>query len=151
MEFIEPRSLSRLLFSPAPSLTGSVTWKRDDSNTLAATFGDRWALWEQLGGSKPLVTGSAFSSGARRLRWCPSDTSLFALSPLSQAHGAILHIHNVGFLNSPPTRFEIVPSPHYIQDFDWMGVTYKESPLVAVAIGKLVHILRIGESPDEAE
>lgn len=149
MEFIEPRSLSRLLFSPAPSLTGLVSWKRDDVNTLVATFGDRWALWEQLSGSKPLVTGSAFSTGARCLRWCPTDPNLFALSPLSQAHGAILHIHNVGFLNSPPTRFEIAVNPHYIQDFDWLGVTYKESPLVAVATGKLVHILRIGESPDK--
>jgi hypothetical protein len=90
-----------------------------------------------------------FPSHGRVIRWCPTDPNIFALCPLSQAHGAILHIHNVGFLNSPPTRFEIVANPHYIQDFDWIGVTYKESPLVAVAIGKLVHIMRIGESPDE--
>jgi hypothetical protein len=38
MEFIEPRSLSRLLFSPTPSLTGSVSWKRDDVNVYVDAF-----------------------------------------------------------------------------------------------------------------
>lgn len=61
----------------------------------------------------------------------------------------MLNIHNIGFLNAPPSQFEIMPKPHQIKDFDWLGVTFKESPLIAVAVGKLVHILRIGESPDE--
>lgn len=33
MEFIEPRSLSQLLFDRKHSYTGSVAWKSDDSNT----------------------------------------------------------------------------------------------------------------------
>jgi len=149
MEFIEPHTLAQLIFSPAPSYTGFVSWKPSDSNAILATFGERWAVWEETNGSRPIATGSTFNGGAQTVRWCPTDPNLFALSPLRKSNGAVLHIHNVGFINSSPTQFEIVPSPHFVHDFDWLGTTFKKSPLVAVAIGKLVHILRIGETSDE--
>lgn len=41
--------------------------------------------------------------------------------------------------------------PHHIRDFDWLGLTYKGSPLIIVAIGPMVRILRIGECPDDED
>jgi hypothetical protein len=52
-------------------------------------------------------------------------------------------------LSSEPTKFEIDMLPPRISDFDWLGTTFKGSPLVAVAMQNTLRILRVKEIDDQ--
>ncbi|KZT36990.1 hypothetical protein SISSUDRAFT_988324 [Sistotremastrum suecicum HHB10207 ss-3] len=147
-EFLDPKALGDARIGLSKSWSGSASWKRDDLNVIGASFGDRWCLWDQrqMRGGKPLFTGSGFPGGSYRFRWCPTETNLFATIPLESDEGAVLRIYNTAFLQASPTTLTILPRPHRVSDFDWLGSTIRGTPRVVVAIGQSVCVAAIGEN-----
>jgi len=143
-EFIDPKAIAQHRLGLNP-WSGCASWNLNDVNIIAAVYGDRWSVWEQGRGEKPLSTGASFDGGSICMRWCPTDSKLFTIAPLRSAYGAVLHIHNLGFINSTPHSILIKPSPHRISDLDWLVSSTQTQPRIAVGVGPVVIIGNIAE------
>lgn len=78
-----------------------------------------------------------------RNRWCPTNPDYFAIAAHSIKRGAVLHVHNIGYVNAQPSIINVAPRPHRIRDFDFMAL--RGQPLLAIAFGQRVVVFSIGD------
>lgn len=76
-------------------------------------------------------------------RWCPTNSDYFAIAAHSVKRGAVLHVHNIGYINAQPSIINVAPRPHRIRDFDFMAL--RSQPLLAVAFSQHVAVFSIGD------
>ncbi|KAF5373005.1 hypothetical protein D9758_001760 [Tetrapyrgos nigripes] len=146
IELSEPRALSDVSLGHALHLSGSVAWHKGSVDMIGAVYGSKYAVWDisKLHGGKPSATGTTFSQGGHRFRWCDTHPEYFAISTQSPLKGAIIQIYNSNFLSAhaQPTVFSISPRPHFVQDFDFVG--FGNVPTLAAAVGRSLFIFPIG-------
>lgn len=75
-------------------------------------------------------------------RWCPSHHEYFAVTTNCPTKGAVIHVHNTGYIQAQPTVFQIAPRPLYVRDFDF--IAEKGIPRIVAAVGREVVIFYIG-------
>lgn len=76
--------------------------------------------------------------------WCNTHPEFFAISSSSPATGAILHVHNLGYLSQQPTQLAIAAKPHYVRDFDFLAT--RGVPRIAAAVGRSLVVMPIGSA-----
>ncbi|KAG6861745.1 hypothetical protein C0995_012750 [Termitomyces sp. Mi166 len=144
LELVEPSALSDLTMGSSTRWSASVAWRRDTSDIIGAVYGSKFSIWDigNLQGGKPLASGISFPEAGYRFRWCPTYPDYFAISAQTPVQGAIIHIHNTNYLQAQPTEFSLFQKPHFIQDFDFLGL--RGIPRIAAAVGKKIYIFPIG-------
>lgn len=143
-ELTEPRAISNSLMGTSSQGSGFAAWRRDSADIVGVSCGPRFAIWDlsKLRGGKPLHVGTSFPDGGYTFRWCLTNPDYFAISAYSNARGAVIHVHNVGYVHAQPSVINIAPPPHRIRDFDFMAACAQ--PVLAVALGHEVAIFAIG-------
>jgi hypothetical protein len=131
--------------------------------SVGASQGSRFAIWDmsKLRGGKPIHTGISFQDGGHAFRyvpsiytraihclspcnsWCPTNPDYFAIAAHSVKRGAVLHVHNIGYVNAQPSIINVAPRPHRIRDFDFMAL--RGQPLLAIAFSQRVAVFSIGD------
>lgn len=76
-------------------------------------------------------------------RWCPTNPDYFAIAAHSIKRGAVLHVHNIGYVHAQPSIINVAPRPHRIRDFDFMAL--RGQPLLAIAFSQRVIVFSIGD------
>jgi len=153
VELVDPRALADGLTSLSSTWGGGASWKQDDENVFGATYGSRWVAWNlrHLQGGKPFMSGEGHLEGGHRFRWCPTNPHLFAISTSSPLPGALIKIYHVSFPHAP-RAYRILPRPHRVRDFDWLGegtdVDPRNRVWMAVAVGKKVFFLAGGDAQE---
>ncbi|KAF9519839.1 hypothetical protein BS47DRAFT_1387784 [Hydnum rufescens UP504] len=159
-EFIDPNALARNVTGMRSTWGGGASWKHSDPDLFGATYGPNWLVWSQKRsqGGKPLIVGEGFLEGGHRfrwgvvnisfsLRWCPTNSRLFAICTTSPAQGAVIKSFDSDFPTAPRTHV-LAPRPHRVRDFDWIGSEAEDSldspAWMAVAVGKRVLFLAAG-------
>ncbi|KII88799.1 hypothetical protein PLICRDRAFT_110292 [Plicaturopsis crispa FD-325 SS-3] len=141
VELVDPRALA-----DAQSVGGSVAWRRDTVDIVGGTFGTRFSLWDVTKyGGKPSASGTSFTEGGHRFRWCPTYPDFFAISTQSPAKGGVIHVHNAAYVHAQPTVFNVAPRPHRVRDFDFVALP--GIPRVAAAVGRDLFVFSIGVEP----
>lgn len=141
IELVEPRAVAGM----STKWSASASWRRDNPDFVGAIYGSRFALWDlsKLQGGKPTVTGSTFTEGGDRFRWCPTYPEFFAVSSNSPQKGAIIHVHNTDYVPMEPTAvLTIAPRPLFVRDFDFLATP--GVPKIAAAVGREVVLFQIG-------
>ncbi|KAI5124016.1 hypothetical protein M0805_003848 [Coniferiporia weirii] len=144
IELVHPRVLSEASSNTPKYLSGYASWRRDDVNIIGSVFGSEFALWDTsiLNGGKPFATGTTFSEGGRKIRWCPSFPEYFAISAISVTpKGAVINVNNMDHLQSQAASIEIATRPHHVTDFDWLAT--RGTPRLAVAVERDVYVFPI--------
>ncbi|KDQ12324.1 hypothetical protein BOTBODRAFT_34611 [Botryobasidium botryosum FD-172 SS1] len=153
VELVDPRALADGLTGLSNTWGGGASWKQDDENVFGATYGSRWVAWNlrQLQGGKPFMSGEGHLEGGHRFRWCPTNPHLFAISTSSPLPGALIKVYHTSFPHAP-RAYRILPRPHRVRDFDWLGESIDADPRnrvwMAVAVGKKVFFLAGGEAQE---
>lgn len=132
--------------------------------SVGASYGSRFAIWDmsKLRGGKPIHTGISFQDGGHTFRyvcslhiygtasslspynrWCPTNPDYFAIAAYSVKRGAVLHVHNIGYIHAQPSVINVAPRPHRIRDFDFMAL--RGQPLLAIAFGQQIVVFSIGD------
>ncbi|KIP02652.1 hypothetical protein PHLGIDRAFT_26486 [Phlebiopsis gigantea 11061_1 CR5-6] len=144
VELVEPRALADAAAGAAGRWAGSVAWRRDSPDIIGAAYGARFSLWDlsKLQGGKPNATGPTFPDGGTKFRWCSSYPDYFAVTTNSPGKGAVVHVHNTGYLQAQPTVFSVAPRPAYVRDFDFLAA--KGIPRIAAAVGRELVVFYIG-------
>ncbi|KDR81357.1 hypothetical protein GALMADRAFT_152229 [Galerina marginata CBS 339.88] len=145
VELIEPTALSKSCMGAIKQWSASVDWRTDSIEVVGGVYGHKFAIWDisDLRGGSPKFTGNTFVEGGQLFRWCPTHTDYFAISAASPSKGAVLHLHNKGYVQAQPTVFTLRPKPHFIRDFDFMALS--GIPRIAAAVGRTAVIFPIGE------
>ncbi|KAL1743294.1 WD40-repeat-containing domain protein [Schizophyllum fasciatum] len=143
LELVQPYAMGDALIGNGDSTWTSVAWRRDTTDIIGSVTGNKYHIWDlaKLHGGKPLVTGPTFSQGGK-FRWCNTHPEFFAISSSSPATGAILHVHNLGYLTQQPTQLAVAAKPHYVRDFDFLAT--RGVPRIAAAVGRSLVIMPIG-------
>ncbi|KAG8927680.1 hypothetical protein FRC02_007933 [Tulasnella sp. 418] len=149
VELTDPRALTDGLTSVKGAWSGGASWKPNDVNLIGATYGNRWSVWDmrKLQGGKPVASGEGHAQGGSRFRWCPTDPHLFAVSTESPLNGALMKVYHTSYPNAPRT-YPILPRPHRVRDFDWLGEVGPEDTVrawMAVAVGRKLFFLAGGD------
>ncbi|KAF7777446.1 hypothetical protein Agabi119p4_3518 [Agaricus bisporus var. burnettii] len=144
IELVDPHALAASALGSPAKWSGSAAWRTDVTDIIGAVYGSRFSIWDlsNLRGGKPFVTGTTFPEGGHLFRWSPTYPEYFAISSLSPAKGALIHVHNINYVHAQPTVFAVKPRPHSVQDFDFLSM--RGIPRIAVAVGHNVHIFTIG-------
>ncbi|KAG6332255.1 hypothetical protein ID866_6835 [Astraeus odoratus] len=145
LELIESRAISDSLMA-TPFRGGAFTaWRRDSADIIGVSCGARFAIWDlsKLRGGRPLHTGPSFPDGGHLFRWCPTNPDYFAISAHSCTRGAVIHVHNVGYVQTQPIVINVASRPHYIRDFDFIALG--SQPVLAAAFGPQVVIFALGD------
>ncbi|KAG6376033.1 hypothetical protein JVT61DRAFT_2001 [Boletus reticuloceps] len=145
VELVEPHALKDSLLGKSFQNMGFAAWRRDNADIVGANYGSRFAIWDmsKLRGGKPIHTGTSFPDGGHVFRWCPTNPDYFAIAAYSLKRGAVLHVHNIGYVNAQPSIINVAPRPHRIRDFDFMAL--RGQPLLAIAFGRHVVVFSIGD------
>jgi len=145
VELVEPHALRDSLLGNSSQNMGFAAWRRDNADIVGASYGSRFAIWDmsKLRGGKPIHTGISFQDGGHSFRWCPTNPDYFAIAAHSVKRGAVLHVHNIGYVNAQPSIISVAPRPHRIRDFDFMAL--RGQPLLAIASGQRVAVFSIGD------
>ncbi|RDB24026.1 Nucleoporin Nup37 [Hypsizygus marmoreus] len=144
IELVEPYALSDASLGRTAQWSGSVAWRRDTTDIIGAVYGSRFSVWDisNLRGGKPSASGISFPEGGHQFRWCPTYPDYFAISTKSPSKGAVIHVHNINYIQAQPTVFNILPRPHLVRDLDFLALP--GIPRIAAAIGRTVMIFSIG-------
>ncbi|OCH95227.1 hypothetical protein OBBRIDRAFT_720874 [Obba rivulosa] len=162
VELTDPRALADAATGLSNKWSGSVAWRRDSPDIIGAAYGSRFALWDLLSlhGGKPYVTGTSFPEGGHQFRyvchflrspthrvllfpmWCPTYPEYFAISANAPGRGAVIHVHNTGYVHAQPTVFNVGPRPLFVRDFDFLAA--RGIPRLVAAVGREVVIFYIG-------
>ncbi|KAF8652697.1 hypothetical protein AX16_004201 [Volvariella volvacea WC 439] len=144
IELIEPYTLANSSVGHHSQWSGSLSWRKDSVDIIGGVYGPRFAIWDisSLHGGKPMLTGNSFLEGGNHFRWCQTFPEYFAISTQAPAKGAIIHVHNVNYIHTQPTAFNLDSRPHFVRDFDFLAL--RGIPRVAAAVGKRVIIFSIG-------
>ncbi|KAF9228051.1 hypothetical protein BS17DRAFT_726849 [Gyrodon lividus] len=145
VELVEPHALADSLLGASSQWTGFAAWRRDNVDIIGATYGPRFAIWDmsKLRGGRPTHTGTSFPDRGHAFRWCPTNPDYFAIAAHSIKKGAVLHVHNVGYVHAQPSVINVAPHPHHIRDFDFMAL--RGQPLLVVAFGRQVAVFSLGD------
>lgn len=145
VELNESRALSDSLTATTSQWSGFAAWRRDSADIVGVSYGPRFSIWDlsKLRGGKPLHTGTSFPEGGHSFRWCSTNPDYFAISAHSNTRGAVIHVHNVGYLQAQPSVINVASRPHYIRDFDFMAL--HGQPVLAVAFGHQVAVFPLGD------
>jgi len=144
LELLDPSALSNHSAGLSNSWSGSVDWRRDTTDIVGAVYGSNFSVWDilNLHGGKPRASGISFPEGGHKFKWCPTYPDYFAICAQSPLKGAVIHIHNVNYLQTQPSIFNLLPKPHIVQDFDFLAL--RGVPRIAAAVGRSVFIFAIG-------
>ncbi|KAI5900038.1 uncharacterized protein SCHCODRAFT_02606795 [Schizophyllum commune H4-8] len=144
-ELVQPYAMGDALIGNGDTTWTSVAWRRDTTDIIGSVTGNKYHIWDltKLYGGKPLRTGPTFSQGGK-FRWCNTHPEFFAISSSSPATGAILHVHNLGYLSQQPTQLAIAAKPHYVRDFDFLAT--RGVPRIAAAVGRSLVVMPIGSA-----
>ncbi|KIJ69548.1 hypothetical protein HYDPIDRAFT_172915 [Hydnomerulius pinastri MD-312] len=145
VELVEPHALAESLMGTSSQWTGFAAWCRANVDIIGATYGPRFAIWDmsKLRGGKPTHRGISFPEGGHAFRWCPTNPDYFAIAAHSITKGAVIHVHNIGYVHAQPSVINVAPRPHRIRDFDFMAL--RGQPLLAVAFGRQVAVFSLGD------
>ncbi|EMD34509.1 hypothetical protein CERSUDRAFT_159048 [Gelatoporia subvermispora B] len=144
VELVEPRALADAATGLSNKWSAAVAWSRGSPDIIGAVYGSRFALWDllHLRGGKPHVTGTTFPEGGNQFRWCPTYPEYFAISANAPGRGAVIHVHNTGYVHAQPTVFSVGPRPLFVRDFDFLAA--RGIPRIAAAVGRELVIFYIG-------
>ncbi|KAF9557674.1 hypothetical protein CPC08DRAFT_774271 [Agrocybe pediades] len=144
-ELIEPATLAAACMNEKVPWSASVDWRVDTPDIIGGVYGKKFVVWDikKLAGGLPYVTGGTFPEGGDTFRWCRTHPDYFAISTRTPAKGAVLHVHNLSYAQASPNPISLRPKPHFIRDFDFLGLP--GIPRVAAAVGRDVIIFPIGE------
>ncbi|CAL1703833.1 unnamed protein product [Somion occarium] len=144
VELVEPRALSDAVCGVSKRWSASVAWRADSADIIGATYGSKFALWDltKLHGGKPTMSGTSFTEGGNRFRWCPTFPEYFGVSTNSPIKGAVINVHHITYIDTEPTSFTVAPRPLYVRDFDFLATP--GIPRIAAAVGRDVVIFYIG-------
>ncbi|TFK42839.1 WD40-repeat-containing domain protein [Crucibulum laeve] len=144
MELVEPSTLASATMGRSSQWSGSVAWRADAVDIIGAVYGSKFSVWDvsRLSGGKPLFSGTSFSEGGHRFRWCQTYPEYFAISTQSPTKGAVVNLHNIEYPQAQPTSFSLYPRPHIVEDFDFMAM--RGVPRIAAAVGRTVDVFAIG-------
>jgi len=145
VELVEPHALADSLLGTSLHWSKFAAWRRDNVDIIGATYGPRFAIWDmsRLRGGRPTHTGTSFPDTGHAFRWCPTNPDYFAIAAHSINKGAVLHIHNVGYVHAQPSVINVAPHPLRIRDFDFMAL--RGQPLLAVAFDRQVAVFSLGD------
>ncbi|TFK72577.1 hypothetical protein BDN72DRAFT_815901 [Pluteus cervinus] len=144
IELNEPHALANSSIGHHYNWSGSIAWRRDTPDIIGGVYGSRFSLWDtsNLHGGKPFANGTSFLEGGHHFRWCPTYPEYFAISTQNPAKGAVINVHNVNYIHAQATAFAVGNRPHFVRDFDFLGL--RGIPRIAAAVGQKVWVFSIG-------
>ncbi|KAK7693054.1 hypothetical protein QCA50_002619 [Cerrena zonata] len=144
VELVEPHALADAACGVSKTWSASAAWRADSADIIGATYGSKFALWDlnKLNGGKPTMSGTSFTEGGNRFRWCPTFPEYFGISTNSPTKGAVINVHNTTYIHTEPNSFAIAPRPLFVRDFDFLSTP--GIPRIVAAVGREVVMFSIG-------